>query len=505
MQFDPKQQYDVIIIGSGAGGGTLAYALSQYNLSILVIEKGGFLPKEPDNRSLEGISGAKYRTPIKMEVDGRLHDTYTHAYVGGQTKLYGAALYRLRRDDFKETYHSSGVSPAWPISYDDLEPYYTQAEHLYKVHGSTNEDPTEPAHSQPYQYPPIEHENYLLPFIKKLKSQGLNVSYIPKAIDYADNGKCEFCGTCDGYACELGGKLDTEEACLQPAFRTGRVHLLSNAECKRLNTSNDGKTITSVDIEHNGNTLSLSAPVIVLAGGVLESPALLLRSANKQHPAGLANSSGLVGRYLSGHNTGIFILPTFRKIPEIHQKTFAINDYYNGSRHFPYPMGLLQAGGRLPVWLEVEERFRSIVKFIAERSIITFIMSEVLPEYNNRTELTPDGHISVKYQYNNVKAFRKLRMAFMRAFWRAGYVGSYCSRHPIGGIPWHPVGTLRFGNDPGKSVLNTWCQTHDIDNLYVVDSAFLPTAGSVNTSLTVMAQALRVAPHLAARLNAEKV
>ncbi len=501
MQIDREKIYDVIIIGSGAGGGTLAYALSQQKINVLVIEKGDFLPKEIENRSTEGVSGIKYRSPAKLEFNGHLYDSYSHSYVGGQTKLYGAALYRFRREDFTEIKHLDGISPAWPITYDDLEPYYTQAEKLYKVHGSVDEDITEPYHSEPYPYKELEHEEYIKPLINKFKKQGLNVSYIPKAVDYSENGKCEFCQNCDGYACELGGKMDTEEACLTPAFKSGYVDLLKNTECVRIDTGVNDDKVSSITVNTDGEEYKLKSKIYVLACGVMDSPALLLKSATEKNPNGLANSSGLVGRYFCGHNSGVFLLPTMKKIPEIHQKTFAINDFYFGKGKNKFPLGLLQAGGRLPVWLEVDKWFRPIAKFIAKRSIIVFIMSEVVPRYDNFVSITKQGHVSINYTPNNIKTFRKLRMLFLRVFWRAGYLGAYCSRHPVGGMVWHPVGTLRFGNDKKKSVLDTYCKTHDIDNLYVVDSSFLPSAGSVNTSLTVMAQALRVADSIAKRIK----
>ena len=502
MQIDREKIYDVIIIGSGAGGGTLAYALSQQNINVLVIEKGDFLPKEAENRSEEGVSGIKYRTPTKLEFNGHVYDSYSHSYVGGQTKLYGAALYRFRKEDFNEIKHLDGISPKWPISYDDLEPYYTEAEKIYKVHGSIDEDITEPFHSEPYPYKPLAHEDYIKPLINRFQKQGLNVSYIPKAIDYSETGHCEFCQNCDGYACELGGKMDTEEACLNPAFNSGYVDLLKNTECLKIIKSPNEDNVSSILVKTGDEEYSLKSKIYVLACGVMDSPALLLKSACDEYPHGLANSSGLVGRYFCGHNSGVFLLPTFKKIPEIHQKTFAINDFYSGKGDYKYPLGLLQAGGRLPVWLEVEKWLRPIAKFIAKRSIIVFIMSEVVPRYENYVSITKDGHVSINYTPNNIKTFRKLRMLFLRIFWKAGYLAAYCSRHPVGGMVWHPVGTLRFGHNPKKSVLDTYCKTHDIDNLYVVDSSFLPSAGTVNTSLTVMAQALRVADNIAKRLKA---
>lgn len=494
------QKYDVAIIGSGAGGGTLAYALTQKGHKVLLIEQGYHLPQEEDNNSDEGVFGKKYTTPEEMELCGYTFNAPVHAYVGGQTKLYGAALYRFREDDFKELKFYDGISPAWPISYADLEPYYNQAEILYKVHGNENHDASEPPHSQPYPYPAIEHETETQALVKSLQKQGLHVHSIPKAIDLQENGNCTFCTTCDAYACPTNGKLDTEVACIQPALETGNLTLITQATCNKLITDESGKNITGMELDYENKIHSVDAKIYVAACGILHSPALLLRSANKAHPNGLANSSDQVGRNIGGHNAALFFLPGLKKLPSIHQKTFAVNDLYLGDKKSSIPLGVMQAAGRMPVWQHVEKWLQPVAKFIADRSIMCFIMSEVWPDPNNRVTLNKNNKIKVEYEFNNKKGFRTLRSRFIWFFRKAGYLAALCSRHPIGGMPWHPVGTLRFGSNPEDSVLDTYCKTHDVNNLYVVDSCFMPTAGAVNTSLTVMAQALRVAEHLDKKL-----
>ena len=495
------QRYDVAIIGSGAGGGTLAHGLARLGRKVLLIEQGTHLPQEADNSSDAGVFGAKYMTRERMEVSGSMIRYPQYAFVGGQTKLYGAALYRLRQEDFSQLNFPDGVSPAWPIAYDDLEPYYCQAEELYKVHGSDVEDPTEPPHSRPYPFKAVAHEGAVQPLLRKLQKQGFSASSIPKAIDLGNGGNCTFCSTCDAYACPTHGKMDTEVACIVPALATGNLTLLTHAKCHRLLTNDGGDRITGMELEYQDKIRTVDADFYVSACGVFHSPALLLRSANKSHPDGLANSSGQVGRNLAGHNAAMFFLPGFRLLPEIHQKTFAMNDFYLGDAKYPYPMGILQAAGRMPIWQHTEKWLRPFAKIVTQRSLLCFLMSEVWPHPDNRVSLAKDGTIQISFKPNNIKGFRELRSRFMKIFRRAGYWGALCSRHVGSGIPWHPVGTLRFGTDPGKSVLDTWCKTHDIDNLYVVDSCFLPTAGAVNTSLTVMAQALRVAGHIHKRLG----
>ena len=496
------RHYDVAVVGSGAGGGTLAWALARRGRKVLLIEQGDHLPAEPDNATDAGVFGNKYFTREPMDICGRRHDFPVHAYVGGQTKLYGAALYRFREADFGELHFPDGVSPAWPLGYDELEPWYCEAEKLYRVHGAADEDPTEPPRSCDFPFPAVEHEPFVARLVARLRRQGLHVSAIPKAIDLQTDGNCRLCTTCDAYACPTHGKLDTEVACIRPALATGNLTLLTGATCRRLLTSEDGRRVTGMELDHEGQTRSVDADIHVAACGVVHSPALLLRSACAAHPHGLANSSGLVGRNLCGHNASFFFLPGLKPVPALHQKTFAVHDFYLGEAGFPYPMGILQAAGRMPVWQHVDGWQRPVAEFLGRRSLMCFIMSEIWPDPDNRISLAADGAVRVDFRPNNVKGFRRLRARFMSVFRRAGYPAVVSSRHPGVGIPWHPVGTLRFGNDPASSVLNTWCQTHDVDNLYVVDSCFMPSAGAVNTSLTVMAQSLRVADHIHRRLQA---
>lgn len=499
---DPfREHYEVAIVGSGAGGATLAYGLSRRGRKVLLIEQGQFLPREPDNASEKGVFGRKYTTKERINISGAEWNFPFHNYVGGQTKFYGAALYRFREADFGRLDFPDGISPAWPITYQDLEPYYLEAEGVYRVHGSVEEDPTEPPRSGPFPYPPVDHEPAVEPLLRGLQRQGLNVSSIPKAIDVRDGGDCHFCTTCDAYACPSGGKLDSEVACVRPALASGNLTLATEARCERVVTNSGGERVVDLTVVHQGEVKGVSADLYVLACDVVRSPAILLRSANSAHPEGLANSSGQVGRNLCGHNASWFFLPRIKPLPPLHQKTFAVNDYYLGADHHGFPLGTLQAAGRMPVWMQVPRWMAPFAKTINDRSITCFGMSEVWPDPENRVHVDADGMIHVDFRANNIDGYHALRKTFLRHFRRAGFPATISPRYQGAGLPWHPVGTLRFGTDPQTSVLDPWCRTHDIDNLYVVDSCFLPSAGALNTSLTVMAQALRVAEHMDRRLG----
>lgn len=495
------QHFDVAIVGSGAGGGTLAYGLATLGRRVLLIEQGSFLPREPDNANDNGVFGRKYVSYEPMEICGQKGNFPVHAYVGGQTKFYGAALYRLREADFRSLEFPDGRSPEWPISYEELEPYYGVAENVYRVHGSADEDPTEPPRSTKYPYPKVEHEPMVARLLEGLRKQGLHVSSIPKALDLRQDGNCHFCGTCDAYACPTGGKLDTEIACIRPAMATGNLTLVTEARCDRVNTNDSGESVVGLDVQYLGKTWSVRADIYVLACDVIHSPALLLRSANKAHPNGLANSSGQVGRNLCGHNASWFFLPTLKRLPAMHQKTFAVNDFYFGSPDFPYPLGVMQAAGRMPVWMQTADWLAPFTRLVTDRSLTCFVMSEIWPDPDNRVSVDGRGHIRVDFKPNNMEGFGKLRDLFRSRFRRAGYPAVISPRYQGVGVPWHPVGTLRFGHDRDTSVLDPWCRTHDVENLYVVDSCFLPSAGAVNTSLTVMAQALRVADRIHDQLH----
>jgi choline dehydrogenase-like flavoprotein len=294
--------FDLVIIGSGAGGGTLAHALAPTGLRILVLERGGHVASEPENWSPTAVwKDLRYRTTERW-VDGQgvEFQPYTHYNVGGNTKYWGSVLYRLRREDFAEMAHRDGVSPAWPISYDDLAPWYDQAERLYQVHGDATGDPTEPARG-PYPHPPVPHAPAMRAIIAGLERQGLHPSSLPLGlIDPGLPEGCQLCNTCNSFPCRIHRKSEADVCCVRPATRAG-VTLWTHALARRLLTTADGTRVEAVEVEREGVLARVEAPYIVVACGAVNSAALLLRSASSAHPRGLANSSGLVGRRYMAH------------------------------------------------------------------------------------------------------------------------------------------------------------------------------------------------------------
>jgi choline dehydrogenase-like flavoprotein len=494
--------FDIIIIGSGMGGGTLAWALRESGRRVLVIERGDYLPREAQNWQVRAVFDEKRYKPAEQWHDAHGGGTFqpgVHYFVGGNTKVYGAALPRLRREDFAALEHEGGTSPAWAITYDELEPYYVQAEALYNVHGKTGDDPTEPPRSAPYPHPHVPNEAYMEALADRLRGQGLHPFFLPMGIDLREGGRCIRCKTCDGFPCQVDAKSDADVNAMRPAL-AGGVTLWARTKALRILTDETGNRAVAVEVEREGVRETVYGDVIVSACGAVNSAALLLRSASAQHPRGLANSSGLVGRnYMVHNNSAMMAVNPFTRNPTVFQKTMAVNDYYFGGEDFAYPMGNIQLLGKLQAGMLAASQPlvpKPLLGEMAQRSVDWWIMSEDLPDPNNRIELAPDGGIRVYWKANNLVAHERLIKAAVTMMRRAGYPFVFIERMGIATNS-HQCGTARFGHDPSTSVLDSYCRSHDVDNLYVLDSAFFPSSSAVNPALTIAAQAIRVAEHLA--------
>jgi len=495
------ERFDIVIIGSGAGGGTIAWALGQTPARILVIERGESVPREDANWDPTAVwKHLRYRTTERwLEEDGEF-TPYTHYCVGGNTKFWGSVLYRMRREDFGEIAHVDGVSPAWPIDYDTLAPYYARAERLYQVHGAHGEDPTEPPRAEPFPHAPIPHAEGMSAIVAQLRQQGLHPSPLPLGlINPGEPDGCVLCNTCNSFPCKLHRKSDAEVCCVEPVRARKNVTVWTGAKARRLLTDARGTQVTAVEVERGGETLLVSAPLVIVACGAVNSAALLLRSKNDAHPEGLANSSGMVGtRYMAHLATMMQGFHPFRVNETVFQKTVAINDFYFRGPTTPYPLGQIQSQGRthgvmaqivvpwIPLW--------AYDAWVA-RGVDWLVMTEDLPRPGNRVTVAPDGRIRLQYTPNNVRAHRQLVTEAMRMLKRLGawivIKHSHKSKNTT-----HQCGTLCFGTDPRTSVLDPFCRTHDVENLFVVDASFFPSSAAVNPGLTIAAQALRVADHI---------
>ncbi|MCK6578721.1 MAG: GMC family oxidoreductase [Anaerolineae bacterium] len=495
--------YDFIIIGTGAGGGTLLHALRESGARLLVLERGDFLPKEDENWQVKAVFDQKRYKPKEQWInaaDGSEFQPGVHYFVGGNTKVYGAALPRLRREDFAALEHEGGTSPAWCIRYEDLEPYYNRAEAIYAVHGQAGIDPTEPPRSQPYPYPAVPHEPTIADLMEALQKQHLHPFFLPMGIDLRDGGRCIRCKTCDGFPCKLDAKSDADVRCVRPALAGGAdVTLWTNTLVRRLIADPGGRRLSGVEIERDGQVQQVRADLVIVCCGAVNSAALLLRSADSRHPDGLANASGMVGRnYMVHNNTALTAVSPLKRNPTVFQKTMAVNDFYLRGPDFAYPMGNLQMLGKLQAgMLSISQPLvpEFILQGMAGRSVDWWVMSEDLPDPENRITLRSDGRIVVHWKPNNRAAHARLITAARAMMRAAGYPFVFTQTMGIETNS-HQCGTLRFGDDPAQSVLDPFCKAHDLDNLYVVDSSFFPSSAAMNPALTIAAQALRVADHL---------
>lgn len=510
------EHFDVIIIGSGAGGGTLAWKLAPSGRRILLLERGDYVPREPANWNTRAVNvEGRYNTREQWrDGAGKPLHPHTNYWVGGNTKFYGAALFRLRREDFGELRHHGGISPAWPVGYDAFEPYYAQAEHLYQVHGERGVDPTEPWSSAPYRHPAVSHEPRIQQLHDDLTRRGLRPFHVPLGVhlDEADRRRspCIRCATCDGHPCLVNAKSDAQVTCVDPALAAHpNLTLRTGARVLRLETGPSGREVTRVHVEREGVPEVYSAGIVVVACGAINSAALLLRSAGDRHPQGLANGSGVVGRHYMGHVNAVLMAISTTPNPTVFQKTLALNDFYFGSPEWQYPMGHISFVGKLDADTLAAGAPPIVpgmtLDLMARHSLDFWLTSEDLPDPDNRVELDRDGKIVLRYRPNNLEAHERLTTRLRQLMRDVGmshivprqlFVGQ---RIPLAGVA-HQNGTIRFGTDPATSALDIHCRAHEVDNLYVVDGSFFPSSAAVNPALTIMANALRVGDHLLERL-----
>ncbi|TMB13788.1 MAG: GMC family oxidoreductase [Deltaproteobacteria bacterium] len=517
--------YDVIVIGSGAGGGTMVHTLAPTGKRILLLERGDYVRREKENWDPRAVNlEGRYQTKeIWKDSKGRDLHPHTNYAVGGNTKFYGAALFRLRKEDFGELRHHGGISPAWPVAYDELEPYYTRAERMYHVHGERGEDPTDPHASAPYPHPAVSHEPRLEQLAQDFARSGLKPFHTPLGIQIDEKNPnrspCIRCATCDGFPCLVRAKADAQVLAVDPALEFPNVTLLTNAFVERLETIPSGRAVSKVIVRRNGERDEYSANVVVISAGAINSAALLLRSANEKHPQGLANRSGTVGRHYMGHVNSVLMAVSKCPNPTIFQKTLSLNDFYFGSDEFPFPMGHISFVGKLDgVTLSAGAPAIApgfTLDYLGRHSLDFWLTSEDLPDPENRVTLDGQGNIVLSYRPNNEEGHTRLiaKLKSLLGEQRACPVhGHEChqglfarnlylkERIPLAGVA-HQNGTVRFGNDPETSALDRNCKAHEVDNLYVVDASFFPSSGAVNPALTIMANALRVGDHLRERLS----
>jgi choline dehydrogenase-like flavoprotein len=523
-------QYDVIIVGSGPGGASMAWSLAQTGKRILLVERGDYLKRERENWDSDAVfRKARYQADETwLSATGDSFRPGLHYFVGGNSKVYGATLLRLRDSDFQGVRHPDGASPEWPLKYDVFEPYYQAAEDLFQVHGNQGEDPTEPRHSGPYPRPAISHEPRIAELAQDLARQGLHPFHLPLGALMDEDGRGATlphspllrCDPFDGYPSLTNGKADAQIMCVDPALaRHPNLTLLTNCYAEKIITSSSGRAAVAIEVVLGGARHQVRADTFVVACGALSSALLFLRSCNAAHPDGLANRSGQVGRNYMRHNNAVVLALSRRSNPTQFQKTLGLNDFYYGRQRSPandweYPLGHIQMVGKsdgtqikaegvpdLLQWLPLRP-----FDWIAQHSIDFWLTSEDLPRPENRIYYA-GGRVHLALTPTNIESHRRLRRK-LRQICDASDIHPHLMNRtlyfgqdtPIGGTA-HQAGTLRFGIDPATSVLDLDCKAHELDNVYVTDASFFPSIGAVNPTLTIVANALRVADVLKARLS----
>jgi choline dehydrogenase-like flavoprotein len=559
------QEFDAIVIGTGAGGGTLALHLAQAGKKILILERGSFMPQEKLNWDTSAVFlDNRYHTKETwQDKDGKpLHPQQAY-FVGGQTKVYGAAMFRMRAEDFGVIQHKGGVSPAWPITYADMEPFYTRAEDLFQVHGDLGDapsvpggygssfDPTEPFHSaNKYPYPAFLNEPRMQTIEDDVRKLGIHTFPMPLGLKRNEANpvasKCVRCDTCDGYPCLVHAKSDADINCIRQIMHWPNVTLMTNSRVTRLLTNSTGTAVTAVEVVHSGiekGMATYGAGFFALCAGAINSAIVLLASANDKHPHGLANHSDQVGRNFMYHQADALLAIGPERNEDSYTKTWGTNDFYfrDSDPAYSFPLGQVQPVGSFHFEMMKGDAPPLTPGFVLEtmkhHAVPWWLTTEDLPDPNNRvtlhnttplsvessqpgvagahpsgdtgytnesetvTEAAP-GRIQLSYTPNNVESFNRLKERWVDVLKRAGHATTSVPLHayfkkriPLEGVG-HQNGTCRMGADPATSVLDPHCKAHDLDNLYVVDASCFVSASAVNPSLTIIANAIRVADHL---------
>lgn len=501
-------EYDLVVVGSGFGGSMAAAPAVFAGKRVLMIESGDWVARGPDNWGPSGMSEKtpyySREAPFEVAAGGYGRELGAYACVGGASVFYGGVALRLREQDFEPYPEIDSDSGArWPYGYADLEPYYTEAETLLQIAGTTGEDPTEPARSAGYPQPPAPLAPISARIADAARELGLHPFRLPLAINYrsADGRRpCPACSTCDGFACAVQAKNDLSVV-LVPRLQRAGMHLAVKTTAVRLAHEN-GRVTGVVCTEHgSGTTATYTGRIVAVAGGALATPRLLLASGlDRVNPAGHA-----IGRYLMRHCNAV-VMGGFLSRPapnrEFH-KQIGIHDYYFGHTGVSHPSGRLgclqQFGTPEPALVRdyLPLGLGRLVALIVSHTTGFIVMAEDRPQAENRVELTgpapaadrlPPARITHRYDARDLAARAVLVRAARRILRKAGALKTYS--HSIRTFS-HALGTVRMGEDPAQSPLDGWSAFRGLDNLYVTDASALPRSGGVNPSLTIAANALR--------------
>lgn len=479
---------DIVVIGSGMGGATLAAGLAPSGARIVILERGQRIPDDAPARDPNRVfrNSAFRSDETWLDEKGRRFAPGNYYQVGGNSKLYGAVLIRYRAEDFAEMQHAEGVSPAWPFPYATLAPWYDAAERLYQVRGDAGEDPTEPEHCGPYPHPPVPDEPAIAAVRRRLAATGAHPFSLPLGVDierWLRGGRT----TWDGYPDTRSGKMDAETCGIAAALAHANVELVTGARVTGLTAGPDGR-IAQVAYEKDGEERRLTPGIVALCAGAVQSAALLLAS-------GLGNRSDQVGRCFMNHNASAIIAidPRFRN-DSVYQKTFGVNDWYLSDGAGGPPLGNMQLLGRVVpdiLKAQVPSLPGPAARWISGHAIDAYAISEDLPDPESRVVLN-GRDIQLVWRRSNMAAHERL-VAKVKGMFRAAGFPLVLSRLFDGRVPSHQCGTVRIGADPAAAPLDPDCRSWEHPNLFVADAGCLPTSAAVNPALTVAAMALRAA------------
>lgn len=458
--------YDVIVVGSGAGGATAARRLAEAGKKVLILERGDYIPSEDANWSArEVFQNGKYRTTETwLDSRGKPFTPGEYYNVGGKTKFYGSALWRMYPYDFMTRQHYGGISPQWPVGYAEMDPYYTLAEEWYNVHA-------------------VNHEPVIAELRDAMRKTGLHPEPAPAALI---EETCVKCSTCDGFPCKIAAKGDAESCGIKPALSTGNVTLLTGTEVLWIETNRDGSVRGVVAGRPEG---LYEAPVVILAAGAVNSAALWLQST-------LPNGSDQVGRNYMCHQSQAVLAVGEHKIPRGFHKTLRVMDFYHTGPD-GMPLGSIQMAGQpLAAMLRGESRLAHLMpgvalSEIAGRSLTFWLMTEDLPLPDNRVTLQ-DGQIRLNYCSSSRTGAQKLYKELAHRLPWMGYPVHMRKIMPLSAVA-HQCGTLRMGSDAGSSVVSPSGESWEVPGLFVADASVFPSSSAVNPALTIMANAIRVA------------
>ncbi len=527
--------HDVVVVGSGAGGGTIAAALARGGMRVLVLEKGPWYSERDFLHDEIAIVRRDFFVPSPSDephvLDGKRTDFgWIACCVGGGTVHMAGHYYRLHPDDFRmaSKFGRRYELADWPFAYADLEPYYTRAEWESGVSGLAGSHPFEGPRSKPYPLPPIRTHPIGTWIDDAGRRLGLHPFPEARAIlsqPYRGRSACVYCDFCGSYGCEVGAKSSTHAALLPSAVASGRCEIRPRAMVREVEVTPDGRARGCLYVDEDGRTHRVEGKVVILACSAIETARLLLLSRSKRFPQGLANGNGLVGRHLQfsafSRGEGVFApdRPEWKARDPFLGRSIA--DYYflpegvgeipkGGTLRFGFPhanpvyTALRLAHERTPLrWgRALQERMKEY--WIRTRTIEFEVFADFLPNRETFVELDPEvkdrwglpaARIHLSTPPHHEKAGKYLVEKGLEVLKAAGALEARAT--VVGGVTGHLVhGTCRTGTDPATSVLDPECRAHEVPNLYVVDGSFLPTSGGVPTTLTIMANALRVAERI---------